>query len=369
MNKILVLGGTGAMGVYLVPELLDKGHEVHVTSRSKRPSLDPGLLYIHGNAQDIRFLSGLLNSGNYDCIIDFMSYSTESFRQRIGLFLGGTGQYIYLSSYRVFADNGMDAITENSPRLLETCKDKKYLRTDEYALAKARQENMLRESEYRNWTIVRPTITYSKNRFQLCTLEANTVIFRALHKAPVVLPDVMLNKQTTMTWAGDAARMIAGLVFKPSSLGEDFNVCTSEHNSWREVASIYEKAIGLKIIETSLKKYIRIVGGRYQILCDRMYNRIMDNTKIINTLSLDRSNIVPLEKGLAKELKNIKENGINFAFGPGINGAMDKITGVKIRPKEFPLKEKIVYHFSYWGIIEYIMPLWRIIRRIINVYR
>jgi uncharacterized protein YbjT (DUF2867 family) len=36
MSKTLIMGGTGAIGVYLVPELLRHNHEVHVATRSNR---------------------------------------------------------------------------------------------------------------------------------------------------------------------------------------------------------------------------------------------------------------------------------------------------------------------------------------------
>jgi nucleoside-diphosphate-sugar epimerase len=352
MTKVLILGGTGAIGVYLVPELLRKGYEVHVTSRSAQlpiNMIDQSVLHIRGNAQDICFLNDLLGGGRYDCIVDFMVYSTDSFRGRLDLFLNWTGHYIFLSSYRVFADTGMNTVTECSPRLLDVCGDKEYLKTDEYALAKAQQEDLLRESGRHNWTIVRPAITYSKSRFQLCTLEANTVIFRALHHVPVAVPDIMLDKETTMTWAGDVASMIAALALNSTGIGEDFNVCTSEHHSWREVAAIYEKAIGLKTTGISLENYIKIVGGRYQILYDRMFNRIMDNSKILKVIAADRSTITSLEKGLTRELNNIKVNGVTFTFSPGINGEMDRATQSRLSLKNVSLKEKAIYYCGYWG--------------------
>ena len=40
-KKVLVPGGTGAMGVYLVPELLKMGYQVDVTERRTTPPLVP----------------------------------------------------------------------------------------------------------------------------------------------------------------------------------------------------------------------------------------------------------------------------------------------------------------------------------------
>ena len=50
-KTVLVLGGTGAMGRYLVPELLAAGHSVDVVSLDDMSSDDPMLHYIKGNVK------------------------------------------------------------------------------------------------------------------------------------------------------------------------------------------------------------------------------------------------------------------------------------------------------------------------------
>ena len=70
-----------------------------------------------------------------------MIWSTSDFDKCYEALLAATDQYIYMSSYRVYADSPL--ITEDSPRLLDVSDDPEYLATDEYALAKARCENLL----------------------------------------------------------------------------------------------------------------------------------------------------------------------------------------------------------------------------------
>ena len=285
MAKILLLGGTGAIGAYLVPELIiNSDFDVFVTSRTSKVSDNAKLIYIQGNAHEDNFIKKIL-ADKYDAIVDFMIYTTDEFRHRHELLLKNTKHYIFLSTYRVFAESHLP-ITESSPRLLDISNDSEYLKTDEYALTKARQENILRTSKYKNWTIIRPTITYSKNRFQLGTLEANTIVFRTLCNCPVILPQEMLSKQTTLTWGGDVAKMIARLILNQNTFGEDFNVCTDEHRTWEEIAQYYKKLIGLTFISTNLDTYIKVMGGKYQVLYDRMYNRFMDNSKIIKATGI-----------------------------------------------------------------------------------
>jgi len=77
---ILVLGGTGAMGVPLV-ERLSKENKVFVTTRSKKESKG-NVEYLQGDAMNDEVLRSLLDK-NYDVIIDFMVYNTKDFRKRL----------------------------------------------------------------------------------------------------------------------------------------------------------------------------------------------------------------------------------------------------------------------------------------------
>ena len=341
-----MLGGTGAIGHYLVPELLKYGHEVHVTTRNKQ-SCDVGQCrYLFGSAHDGEFINSVTSARTYDAVIDFMVYATSEYKSRHELLLRRAGHYLFLSSYRVFADAGLNPITELSPRLLDVCDDKEYLATDEYALAKARQEDMLRASGSRNWTILRPCITYSRNRFQLGTLEANTICYRALQNIPVIMAREILSKHTTMTWAGDVARLVARLVLNAEANSEDFNVVASEHHTWSEIASYYKEFIGLEVVEADSSLYARIVGGAYQIKYDRLFNRILDNSKVLKATRIEQSELLPLRDGLKKELDAFKQHPFFQYPNLEINARMDKATRSRISLEGLSVKEKLRYCFE-----------------------
>ena len=149
--RVLLLGGTGAMGVPLMHLLDEYGHNVVVTSRREQQPYG-NVKFIIGDAKDYAFFDSVVKE-HYDAIIDFMVYHSDHFEQRLPKFLMNTDQYFFFSSSRVYADS-IEPLTENSPRLLDVCKDESYLATDEYALAKAREENLLFRAEKRNWTII-----------------------------------------------------------------------------------------------------------------------------------------------------------------------------------------------------------------------
>lgn len=311
-KKILVLGGTGAMGVYLVPKLADMGYIVDVVSLDKTESGNKNISYTQANAKDDIFLAEILKN-KYDAVVDFMLYTTAEFSARYELILKNTEHYLFFSTYRVYADSSV--ITENSPRLLDVAKDKDFLSAEqnEYSLYKARQEDILMASDFDNWTIIRPAITYSKYRFQLVTLEANVVVCRALKGLPVLLPREAMSVQGTMSWAGDVADMLARLVLNPAAKRETYTVATAEHRSWQEIADYYKELIGLEYITVETSTYLSLFGENnvyagYQLKYDRLFNRVVDNSKILKATGLSQSDFMPLRKGLEKELAALSKN-------------------------------------------------------------
>ncbi|MCD8184137.1 MAG: NAD-dependent epimerase/dehydratase family protein [Bacteroides sp.] len=95
MMNILVLGGTGAMGSYIVKILAKQGYEVDVTSRKRHKDREESIHYIQGNAHEVDFVIQLLTSEHYIAIIDFMLYTTHEFEEVYKIYLDYTDQYFF----------------------------------------------------------------------------------------------------------------------------------------------------------------------------------------------------------------------------------------------------------------------------------
>ena len=312
MKNVLVLGGTGAMGRYLVPELLNLGYHVDSVSIDRADEDLGNLRYILMDAMDDGNVDRLLNRG-YDAIVDFMSYSVPQFRSRMPIVLGNTDQYIFLSSCRVYA-NEDPVVKETSPKLLDVSTDMEYLsrKETEYSLYKAMEENMILDSGKKNWTIVRPATTYSTGRSQLVTLEANSFVYRAMKGKKVCSPEAALSCPATLTWGGDVGKMLAHLVLKPEAYGEDFITATSEYHTWGEIAEFYRDLIGLDYEAVDIESYLRCIAdenrypyARYQLIYARMFNRITDNSKILKFTGLKQEDMTSLYDGLKTELARV----------------------------------------------------------------
>lgn len=345
--KILILGGTGAMGEHLVRLLEEDGSadEICVTSRGERDSRGR-VRYLRGNAHDEAFLRELLKT-RWDVVVDFMSYGTEEFRSRADALLDATAQYVFLSSARVYADS-KTPLTETSPRLLDASSDAEFLATDEYALAKARQENFLRDSGRKNWTVIRPYITFSEIRLQLGVLEKEEWLYRALHGRTIVFSEEMREKFTTLTYGLDVARGIKSVLGVPAALGEVFHITRADALTWGEVLACYlrvlEKRLGRepRVIFARERAFTRCHPAKYQIRYDRFFDRRFDDSKIARFADVNTflPTLVGLEKCLNAFLDAPRFRAVNWV----LEARKDRLAGERTPLSEISgMKQKIAY--------------------------
>lgn len=313
--KILIFGGTGAMGTPLVKILADKGHEVYVTSRQLREYGNRNIHCIRGNSHDMDFLESVLK-GHYDVLVDFMVYTLPELQERIEMILSSVGQYVFISSCRVYAES-KTPITEETPRLLDICEDEEYLATEEYALAKAREENVLFASKKKNWTIVRPSVTYNSHRLQLGCYELEDWLYRVLNGRPVVFFENLMDKITPMTYGGDVAKGIAGLIGNPAASGEVFQIVTPETMTWKEIMDVYFDTIkqygGVQpqtLILPHAEQMEEALGRAWRLKYNRIYNRAFDSSKL--DAICGGLEYTPMREGLAQCLTEFLQGERRF---------------------------------------------------------
>lgn len=351
--QILMLGGTGAMGRNIAEILLSGEHAVYITSRSEQQSCG-NINYLKCNAKNWNEIQPILASRHWDIIVDFMVYGTSVFKSRVDSLLAACDQYFFFSSSRVYAKSDTP-ITEQSPRLLDTCRDLKYLKTDEYALAKAREEVILRSGQRQNFTIIRPYITYDINRLQLGVYEKEVWLWRALQGKTIVFDATLMKCSTTMTSGYDVALRITALMGKKEALGETFHIATSESRSWGEILQIYlnviEEITGHrpKVILTSILKK-RVYGNYYQIIYDRNYDRVFDNSKINSITGLQ--DYTSPEEGLKNCLKEFLHQPKFLDIPWPLQGTMDKVAKEKTSYNSIPREHRREYRLARY------LPTW-----------
>ena len=142
--KILVIGATGHVGSYLVPRLVNSGHDVTIVSRGKRQpyTADPAWgmverIELDRAALDHRREFGkALAATGADVIIDLILFHPKSVPQLIEALAGKIRQYVYCGTMWVYGPTQLAPTTEDDPRGAE----------DSYGQQKAEIERILLEA-------------------------------------------------------------------------------------------------------------------------------------------------------------------------------------------------------------------------------
>lgn len=345
---ILILGGTGTIGSQIQKILLNtSSNHLYISSRKKQISSGQ-TTYICGNPHDLGFVKKILER-KWDCIIDLMIYSIEELKERSELYLSATKQYIYISSARVYADSS-SPLHEESDRLLEVCSDKIYLATNEYALEKAREEDIFVNSSNRNWTIIRPYITYGERKYQLGCFEKEEWLYRVLHGRSLVFSKDILQKKTAMTYSKDVAKGICNIVGKKEALHNIFQIASNKTYTWGEIIETYRKVLVAISGQQLHVKYVSdgtsIIrkSSEYQLTYDRMYNRIFDSTKINSFGNLEYTE---LEAGLRECLEEFLEAPSFGEINWKMEAKKDRIAGERTSIKEFNGVKNAIKYYVY----------------------
>lgn len=327
--RILVLGGTGAMGKHLVNILIEQKHDVTVTSRRQIVSSLSNIHYVRGDAHDVTFIADLLHKTRYDAVVDFMHYTTLEFSSRCDMYLSNTNHYIFLSSSRVYA-KAEGCITEESPRLLDVSQDLEYLATDDYALSKARQEDILKASGRTNYTIIRPYITFSEERLQLGIFEKEDWLNRVFDTNNIVFSKDIASHYTSLTYGKDVAYAISRLVGNQLAHGQAFHIANPKSVSWEEIVHCYAKVIENKIGKTipivyeDNCFYLEGLTTKWCVKYSRLFDYYFDNSKVLSLVP----DLVFTEtlKGLQECLSIFLENPSFKYINPYPQARMDRLS-------------------------------------------
>lgn len=336
-KKVLILGGTGVIGKYVAELLSEQNYDVFVTSRKSRENTR--ITYLKGNAHDVQFLRNTISMYDWESVVDFMSYKTSEFSLIAKEIIPNVKQYIFTSSARIFAPS-QEPITENTSRLIDVLLDSDYIMTDDYPLAKARQEDIVKSYVNNNWTIIRPSIIYGPERLQLPIGEKEDWLRRALCGKKIIFPKAAENIYTTMLSGEDAAKSISQLVGNENALGECFNIAGTDSITWgtvlktyRNVLLEYDIPVEIEYIENEMD-LIKYTGTLYQYKYARGVNRVFDNSKIFRLtgeIQYKNTNL-----GLAESLRILLDNQpLNLAISWKKEACFDRISHEKSKVSDF----------------------------------
>jgi len=309
-KRVLLIAGGGTLGTPVSRELLRLGATVEVICPEEKISDDERLIF-HQSLATEELLRSLFAERHYDGIVNFIHYKDpEEYRGIHPLLIENTDHLIFLSSYRVYA-NEQHPVTEDAPRLTEVVTDPDFQENEKYAVPKSRCEDFLRnECAGQPWTIVRPVISFSQYRLDMLMYSKHRVLKAADEGTELLLPRLVKDYGAGLDWAGNSGKLIANLLFKPEALGETFTISSGQNLTWGQVAGIYQRLIGLKVRWCGEDEYLTVrptlntePSQRWAYRYDRRFDRDIDCTKVLKTTGLTTGDFASIEDGIRKELE------------------------------------------------------------------
>lgn len=306
-KNVLLIGGGGTLGTYTAENLLKMGHKVDILCPEDKISDNENLVFYKGYGTE-ETLKEMFSKKDYDGIVNFIHYQNiEEYKPMHKLLCENTDHLIFLSSYRVYADK-QSPITESAPQLLDVSEDEDFVAEELYAIKKAEAERYIRSAEYKNWTIVRPVISFSQYRFDLFMYSGDVLIEAARGGITKYLPLKAKNLTAGIDWAGNSGKLIANLLFKKEAIGKAFTISSVQNLTWGQVAEIYSEVLGIEIEWVSEEEYLNSIPPmnkyvNWQYLYDRLFDRKIDNSAVLNVTGLKNSDFTFIKEGLKTELK------------------------------------------------------------------
>lgn len=237
--RILIMGGTRFIGVYLTKILVDQGHEVVLFNRGNNPAPVAGISQIHGDRKDAAQLKEKLAGESFDAIFDNNGRELSDTQPLVEIFNGKVQHFVYVSSAGVYLK------TPQMPHVEGDSVDPKSRHK-----GKHHTEAYLTESGI-PWTSIRPVYIYGPQNYN--DLEA-WFFDRLVRDRPIPIPG---NGQyiTQLGHIQDLAVAMARVLGNKTAIGKIYNISGDRYVTFDGLAYACASAVGKSPEDIKLVHY------------------------------------------------------------------------------------------------------------------
>ncbi len=242
--RILIMGGTRFIGVYLTKILAAQGHEVVLFNRGNKPVPVSGVQQIQGDRTNLDELKDKLSTEEFDVVFDNNGRELSDTKPLAEIFKGRVQHFVYMSSAGVYLKS------DQMPHIEGDATDPKSRH-----LGKCETETYLAESGL-PWTSIRPTYIYGPQNYN--DLEA-WFFDRIARDRPIPIPGNGMHF-TQLGHCQDLARAMAAVLGNEKAIGQIYNVSGDRFVTFDGLARACIEAAGkspdsIKIVHYDPKQF------------------------------------------------------------------------------------------------------------------
>lgn len=348
MKSLLVIGGTGVLSTAVVQEALNQSIEVTIINRGNRMERIPkGSILLKADVRDEAKVRGLIGSKHYDSVIDFICYNKQQLEYSVNLFKDVADQYVFISTTCVYNAEIPGIKTEESAKVLKSWSYSVNKWKCEEFLANYSKENGLR------YTIVRPCVTYDFTRIPYGIMPSFGYHWMLAERIkagkPIIIWDGGKTKWNLMR-VEDFAVGVVGLLGKPETIGNAYNVCGDEAYSWNQVLKVVADYVGKEAVTYNMKSedFRKAFPEMSEEISGRALDYVCSNEKLKKVVP-NYGNTYNLEQGVRKTLdyycNHSYEKGMDYSF----DGRIDGIIYRDIKKNKCTFKNSRLEFVDYLG--------------------
>ncbi len=237
--RILIMGGTRFIGVYLTKILLKQGHEVVLFNRGNKPVPVKGVQQIKGDRQDVAQLKEKLSSESFDAVFDNNGRKLSDTQPLVEIFQDRVKHFVYVSSAGVYLPSEQMPHVEGDP-VDPNSRHREKHHTEAYLAASGIP-----------WTSIRPTYIYGPGNYN--DLEA-WFFDRLVRNRPLLIPGNGLHF-TQFGHVKDLAAAMAAVLDNDCASGQIYNISGDRFVTFTGLAKLCAQAVGKSADDLELIYY------------------------------------------------------------------------------------------------------------------
>ena len=242
--KVLVMGGNRYIGLQLVRELIEQGHDVTVLNSHETPSMPKGVTRLHGDRHEPGLLQRVLGpiSDRFDAVFDNTSYTPEHLAPMIDQFRGKVQHFIFTSSIAVYELAEAQPVDESAA----VGRDAATALYGAYAAGKVGCEDLLsHEFEANGLPCTSLRITHSCGPMSPAVSREPGTFKRLEEGRPLIIAG-KVEAMVHFIHTRDAARALVAVLGKPQAAGQIYNVAGKQFSSIINYMKLMATAVGVE---------------------------------------------------------------------------------------------------------------------------